>query len=57
MNAELEALVLALDAVIEARAGTEAERMENLFNSRLDEVLLRHRGLSRERLISTVPCS
>jgi hypothetical protein len=54
MNAELEGLVLALDAVLQARAGGEAEQMEKLFQSRLDEVLLRRRGLSRERLMSAV---
>ena len=54
MNAELEALVLALDAVIEARAGDQAERLENLFQSRINDVLSRYPGVSRERLMLAV---
>ena len=54
MNAELEALVLALDAVILARDGDEAERMDKFYQSRLDDVLMRNPGLSRDRLIATV---
>jgi hypothetical protein len=54
MNAELEALVLALDAVIEARGGDEAQRLEAIYRSRLDDVLLRRPGISRERLMRAV---
>jgi hypothetical protein len=54
MNAELQALVLALDAVIEARTGTEARRLEALFQSRLAASLERHPGLSRQTLEALV---
>ena len=54
MNAELEALVMALDAVLEARAGDEARRLEAIYQSRLDEVLARRPGVSRDRLIHAV---
>jgi hypothetical protein len=50
MNSELEALVRALDAVIQARGGQEAEQFEAIYQARLEEVLLRSPGLSRERL-------
>ena len=50
MTAELEALVKALDAVIEARSGEEAKRLEELYDSRLEDVLSRNPGLSREKL-------
>lgn len=38
MSAELEALVLALEAVLQARAGEDANRMEGLYQARLDDV-------------------
>jgi len=38
VNAELEALVLALEAVLQARAGEDANRMEALYQARLDAV-------------------
>jgi hypothetical protein len=50
MNAELEALILALDAVIEATAGEEAQRLEAIYQSRIDDLLTRHPRLSRERV-------
>ena len=54
MNSELEALVLALDAVINAGAGDEAELMEATYQSRLEAVMARHTSISRERLIAAV---
>jgi hypothetical protein len=39
MNPELQALVLALDAVIEARAGEDAKRLEAIYQSKLEDVL------------------
>jgi hypothetical protein len=54
MNSELEALVRALDAVIQARGGQEAEQLEAIYQARLEEVLLRSPGLSRERLVAAV---
>ena len=54
MNAELEALVLALDAILQARAGDDAKRLEAIYQSRLDDVLARCSGLSREGLIHAV---
>lgn len=54
MNAELEALVRALDAVMEARGGEEAEKFEATYETKLQEVLSGHPGLSRERLVRAV---
>ena len=47
MNRELEGLILALEAILQAGEGTEAERLRVLFDSRIDDVLSRHRSLSR----------
>jgi hypothetical protein len=57
MNAEQEALILALDAVIDARTGAEAKRLEAIYQSRLDDVLSRCPGISRERLMLMVSSS
>ena len=54
MNPELEGLVLALDAVIQARRGDDAQRLDAIYQARLEEVLARCPGLSRERLVSAV---
>jgi hypothetical protein len=54
MNAELQALVLALEAVIEGRTGAEAKRLEALHQSRLADALERHPGLSRQTLEAMV---
>jgi hypothetical protein len=54
MNAELEALVLALDAVLQARSGDEATQLEAVYQTRLDDVLARRPGLSRERLLRAI---
>lgn len=42
MKPELEALVLAFDAVRQAGSGDEAERAEASYRSQLDDVLARH---------------
>ncbi len=49
MNVELEGLVLALEAVTQARAGDEADRWDAVYRARLDDVLSRYRGVSREK--------
>jgi len=54
MNAELEALIAALEASLQARSGDEAKRLEAIYQSRLDEVLTRHPGLTREKLMGAV---
>jgi hypothetical protein len=54
MNSELEALVRALDIVIQARGGQEAEQLEAIYQAKIEEVLLRFPGLSRERLVAAV---
>ncbi len=54
MNPDLEALVLALDAVIQARGGNEAERLDTIYQAQLDKVLVTHPALSRERLARAV---
>lgn len=54
MNPELEALVMALEAVLQAKTGDEAKQLEAVYQSRLDAVLAQRSGLSRERLIRAV---
>ena len=54
MNTELEALVIALEAVLQAKSGDEAKRLEAIYKSRLDDVLMRRTGVSREKLIRAV---
>lgn len=54
MNAELEALVQSLEGLITAGSGADADRMEEIYQSRIEEVLLRHPGLSREQLLHLV---
>lgn len=54
MNTELQALVLALDAVIEGSTGAEAKRLDALYQSRLADALERHPGLSRPTLEAMV---
>ena len=54
MNPELEVLVKALDAVIEVRAGDQADRFEAEFEARIEEVRSRQPNLSRERLLRAV---
>ena len=54
MNPELEALILALDAVIEARTGGEAEKLEAIYQAKLDATLARRPDVSRERLVRVV---
>jgi hypothetical protein len=54
MNPELEALIRALEAVIQARGGDEAERLDANFQAKLEEVLGRRPGLSRARLMRAV---
>ena len=49
MNAELEALILAYDAAMQA-SGQDCQQLRNLYEARLDEVLSRHSNVSRERL-------
>lgn len=46
MNPELEALIKALDAYLEAR-GREAQRLRTIYESRLEETASRHPGLSK----------
>jgi len=54
MNVELEALVLSLDALLQAGSGDEASRLDAMYQSRLDDVLLRHPGISREKLLLAI---
>jgi hypothetical protein len=54
MNAELEGLLLALDGVLQARSGDDANRLERLYQARLDQVLQRCPDLSRDALQKTV---
>lgn len=54
MNPELEALVRALDAVIQAKEGQHAEQLDAIFQARLEDVLLRYPGLSRDRLMAAI---
>ncbi|HXU77489.1 MAG TPA: hypothetical protein VN794_13030 [Methylomirabilota bacterium] len=50
MNPELEALIKARDAIIEAQSGEEAKRLDAVFEARLGDVLAKHGGLSKESL-------
>ena len=54
MNAELEALILALDAVFEAGTGQKAQRLDAIYQSQIDNVLARYPSVSRERLVRAV---
>jgi hypothetical protein len=51
MQPEAEALILALEAVKQARSGEEAERLEAVFQARIDDVLACWPHVSRERLV------
>ena len=50
MKAELERLILAREAELEARSGEEAMRSKVLYQARLDDVLQRFPNLSRRTL-------
>jgi len=50
MNAELEALIQLLDALLNAAPSPEAERLDADYNSRIEEVLRRYPGVSRVSL-------
>jgi hypothetical protein len=50
MNAELEALIKLLDALLNAVPGEETERLDAPYHTRIEEVRRRYPGLSRENL-------
>ncbi len=50
MNRELEALILAREAELEAASGQEAKQLRGLYEARLDDVLQRFPKLSRATL-------
>lgn len=54
MNAELEELIIALEAVLHAAGGDEAKRLDAIYQSRLDDVLMRHPGVARDKLMRAV---
>jgi hypothetical protein len=54
MNPELEALIKALDAAIQAQ-GIESQRLEATYESLLADALQRHPNLSLEALDRTIP--
>jgi hypothetical protein len=49
MNAELEAILKAYDAFLQAR-GEAAERLREIYQSQLEEAWQRHPGISQEKL-------
>jgi len=53
MNPELEALIKAFDAAIQAH-GTESERLQALYESLLSDALQRHPNISFEALDRTI---
>ena len=53
MNRDLEALILAFDAYLEAR-DKEAANRRQIFESRLDDVWAQHPGLSRDNLRKSI---
>ena len=50
MNVEMEALLRALDAVIEARSAEEASRLQHIYKARLDDIHERYPGVSSQKL-------
>ena len=54
MNTELEDLVVALEAVLQAGSGDEAKRRDAIYQSHVDDVLMRHPGIAREKLMRAV---
>lgn len=54
MKPELEGLILAREALLNARSGDEAKRARDLYNIRLDTVLERFPNLSRRMLESMI---
>jgi len=50
MNPELEALILARDAMLEGENGPDAKHLAAAYHARLDGVLERFPGLRREKL-------
>jgi hypothetical protein len=53
MDADLEALIKAYDAFIQAR-GIEARKLLSFYNAKLEEVLIRHPNLSQAALRKAV---
>jgi hypothetical protein len=53
MDADLEALIKAYDAFIQAR-GIEARELLSIYNAKLEEVLIRHPNLSQTALRKAV---
>ena len=53
MNKELEALILAYESVSASRS-TEAEQAMQAFEARLDEVMSRNPGVSRDVLRKSI---
>ena len=53
MNPELEALILALDAVSNSR-GDDLPSLKAIYESRLDDVLSRFPGMDRARLEASI---
>lgn len=54
MKSELEGLVQSLEAFITAPEEAEAERLEAIYQSRIDDTLLLHPGVSRDQLLRMV---
>lgn len=54
MNTELEGLIIAYDAVRQAKSGDEAARLDAIFQARVDDLLARHGGISRDKLIRSI---
>lgn len=54
MKPELEALVLAFDALRQARSGEDSKRLEAIYRSQLDDALARHPGVSPDSLMRVV---
>ena len=53
MNPELEALIKAYDAAIQAQ-GSDSERLEAIYENRLTDALQRHPKLSLDALDRTI---
>ena len=54
MKPELEALVLAYDALREGRSGPKATQLSELFESRVDDALAGRPGVNRESFVDMI---
>jgi hypothetical protein len=54
MNSELEALIRALDAVLNARSGAEAKQFEAVYQTMIDDLQMRVPHVLRKKLLQMI---